>query len=269
MKWITMIVLASGSMAMAQTQEAPALKGPSVSESAAKPTLIERDFAGKLKRLDVSAEEGALRLMKLAPVESEKADRIIAERAAIIDRAVIEDLDTVIQIHNAGLNGDKAEAIRLLQEFAKHLEPLKSRGKLMDELAGALDEANRERFRALVQEYRAAALQDTIEQATSRGEKLTRPQAMGREVALAVGLEIKRSYQRQITSKTEDFERLLASLSLKPEQETKVRNAVTDYVQQTKGKPTPEQKRQIFWKIYGELDKTQRRQLVDYYKSLK
>lgn len=258
-----------GQDARPEPNQEPVLKGPTVSAPATKPTLVEKDFSGKLKRLDVPAEEAALRLMKVDDAARSRIDTILSERAAIIDKAVIENIDLVVQIHNAGQSGDKAEALRLFQEFAKKLEPLKARGKPVDEIASALPEDQREPYRALVSEYHQAQVADTMAQARGRGEEMGLKQAAGRELVGAIGLEIKRSYERQIGSRKEDFEKLLASLNLKPEQETRIRNMVTEYGQKTKLNPSPEQKRAMFGKIYKELDAEQRKALVAYYQGKK
>jgi hypothetical protein len=245
----------------------PALQGPKVKEAGGKPTLVEKDFNGRLKRLEMSAEEAALKLLTIDDATKAKIDVILGQRAAIMDKALIENIDLVVQMHNAGQSGDKAEALRLLQEFGKKLEPLKARGKLMDEVSDVLPDSQRPQFVALVKEYREAAVRDTIEQARSRGEEMTLKQAAGKELVQAIGQEIKRSYERQILSKTADYEKLLASLDLKPEQESTIRRYVTDYVQETKYKATAEQKRALFMKIYGQLDSGQRKKFVEYYRA--
>ncbi len=265
MKALIAAVLVVCASASAQDAE-PALKGPTVATPGARATLVEYDFNGKLKVLDVPAEEAALKLLRLDEATKAKTEKILAERAAVLDKAVIENLELIAQIHSAGQSGDKAEALKLFAEFAKKLEPLKARGKLVDEMKSALPETEREKFAALVKDYNEAAVNDTVNQAKARGETLRGQEAVGRTVLQAVGREIKRSYDRQITSRTADYEALLAGLELRPEQETKIRNMVTDYVQQTKGNPTAEQKRDLFWKIHKELDKDQRRALVRHYR---
>lgn len=262
-------IMGVGSAALAQQPkpEEPALSGPKVKEAAAKPTLVEKDFNGRLKRPEMPAEELALKLMKIDDATRAKVDVILGQRAAILDKAFIEHIDLVVQISNAGQSGDKAEALKLFQEFAKYLEPLKARGKLMDEIRGCLPEEQKEPYKELVTEYHAALVKAAMEEAHAKGEELTLRQAAGKEMLAAIGQEIRRSYERQILSKTADYEKLIASLNLKPEQESKVRGYVTDYVQETKYKATAEQKKALFLRIYGRLNAEQRKTLVEYYRS--
>ena len=178
---IALVLVAAASVAMGQQPE-PALKGPTVATPAAKATLVEQDFKGRLKRLEIPPEEAALKLLSLDEATLKKTDKIIQERAAILDKAVIENLELVGQIHNAGQSGDKTEALQLFREFAKKLEPLKARGKLMEEIQAALPDEKQERYAALVREYHEAAGEDTVDQAASHGGKLSPREASGREV---------------------------------------------------------------------------------------
>lgn len=264
MKWLLVSMLVLTTAAAAQE---PVLKGPTVSTAEPKTTLVDRDFNGRLRALETPPEESALDLLTLDDATKAKTRKVLVERATILDKVVIENLELIGQIHNAGQSGDKAEALRLFAEFAKKLDGLKSRGKLVDEIKSALPEADRERYAAMVKEYHEASIQDTMDEAKSRGERVTRREATGRVVLQAIGREIKRSYDRQVTSKTADYERMLASLGLRPEQESKIRKWVTDSFQQTKGNATPEQKRALFWKIYQELDASQRQELMKQYRA--
>ena len=258
------IVLAMALPVFGQEAE-PALKGPTVSITRAKATLVEQDFNGRLQRLEIPPEEAALKLLALDEATLARTGAILAERAAILDKAVIENLELIVQIQSAGQSGDKPEALKHFQEFAKKLDGLKARGKLVDEVKAVLPSEKQEQYAALVKEYHEAAIRDTRESASRRGEKLTLNEAVRREMLQAIGREIKRSYDRQITGKAADYEKLLASLDLKPEQETRIRNMVTDHLQQTRANPTAEQKRDLFWKIHKELDRGQRRKLTAYY----
>lgn len=265
------IALAAGllplgpTMAQQPAASQPALGGPKIREEPAKATLIERDFSGKLKRLDSSPEEVALPLLNLDADTKAKTDAILAERAAILDKAVIDNLDLVIQIHNAKESGDKAEKLRLLGELMKHLKPLTARGPLVDELAATMPKPQADTFKKLVADYRDAAIAENQADAKARGEKLTQRQATIRENLVTLGLDIKRSYNRQITARVADFERILAELNLSPEQETKVRNMVVEFAQQTKGRPTADDKRSLFFKIMAVLDSEQQKTLMRLY----
>jgi hypothetical protein len=260
------IALLAASPALAQPAAAPKapppLQGPAVTEAPAKPTLVERDFAGKLKRLETSPEEAALALLTLDEETRSKTQAVLAERTAILDKIVLDNLDLVIQIHNARQSGSRIDQLVLLGDFVKAMRPLNDRGTLADELLPVLPLAQGADFRALVREYNQAATAEIVAEAKSRGERLTPRQAATRESLIVLGQEVKRSYERQITSKTAEFEAIIAQLNLDPDQDSKIRNLVLDYAQEVKGKPTADQRRAVFFKIMALLDSEQQRTLV-------
>jgi hypothetical protein len=87
--------------------------------------------------------------------------------------------------------------------------------------------------------------------------------ATAAEALAAVGREIRRSYDRVVTSAVKDFEELIKRLELSPEQEAEVRRLAQDSFQQTAGKATPAQRGELFVKIYGVLEPGQRAKLVE------
>lgn len=259
---ILLASLALPAAATAQTETPAPLQGPRVSEPDAKPTLVQRDFAGKLRRLEVSPEEAALALMKLDAEAEAKTRSILNERTAILDRIVLENLDLVVRIHNARAGGDRRELLMLLAELSVALKPLTDRGTLSEELVGALSLDQAVTFKALVREYNQAAAAETQAEARAAGERLTVRQVAAREALIVLGTDIKRSYQRQIASKTAEFEQMLVQLDLTPEQESKVRRMVLDYAAAAKGKPSQDQRRALFYRIMEVLDAEQQRTLV-------
>lgn len=247
-------------------QPAPApLGGPKVQPRQAPASLVERDMSGRLRRLEVPPEEAALDLLNLDAGTRAKADEIIAARNQILDQIVVDNLDLVVKFANARQAGDRAEQIALLQELSAKLQPLNARGTLSAELRSVLPREKARQLESLVSEYRRAAAEDWMAEAQARGERMSRLQANVRENLATLGLQIRRAYERTIASKAEDFEALLAQLNLRPEQESKIRTYVADFIQATRGKPTPEQRQALFVRIMGVLDPDQQRALVRSY----
>ncbi|MEX2219008.1 MAG: hypothetical protein WD749_09635 [Phycisphaerales bacterium] len=228
-----------------------------------RPTLVQRDFNGRLTKPQLPPEEAALALLTLDPEARARADGVLASRAAILDRIVRENVELIIQLYNAGQAGDRPEQLRLLGQFAAKLEPLQARGSLETELAAAIPADQTPLFRSILEEYRTALTEDLALQARSTGQRPPRPRAAAARLALAtLGLEIKRSYERQIGGKAAEFERLLARLSLSPELEARIRTQVTDWAQKTKGNPTEADKRALFVSLLSQLNAEQRRTLI-------
>jgi hypothetical protein len=252
--------------AVAQTDKpADPLRGPQVAKTPRPTSLVERDFSGRLKRLDVPPEEAALDILRLDAATKAKTDQILAARAQILDKIVQDNIDLVVRFANARQAGDKAGQLAALNEFSGKLQPLNVRGKLADELRNALPREKTARFDNLINDYRRALADEDMADAQARGENLTRLQVNLRQNLQSLGVEIKRSYERTIAAKSAEFEQLISQLSLRPEQEAKVRSLVTDFVQRTQGKATPDQRRDLFFKIMAELDPDQQKALMNAY----
>jgi hypothetical protein len=241
------------------------LRGPQVRERPARRTLVERDLSGHLQRPDVPPEEAAIDLLGLDAEAKARVDQILAARAAILDQIVTDNIDLISRFANARQAGDRAEQFAALEELSKKLQPLNARGKLGDELRAALPPEKTRDYDNLVSEYRRAAVDADMAEAQARGERLTRLQANLRENLASLGLQIKRSYERTIAAKAADFEQLIGQLNLTPEQDSKIRGFVTQFVQDTKGRPTQEQRRSLFFRIMGELDRDQQKKLMAAY----
>jgi hypothetical protein len=241
------------------------LRGPTVRDKPAQPTLVERDFSGKLKRPEVPPEEAALALLNLDPGAKAKVDAVLAARAEVFDHVVLDNLDLVVRLHNARQAGDKMATVNLLTEFMRKLAPVNARGRLAEEIHNALPAEQAAKFDAIVAEYRTAAMAEARREAERRGERVAPRVLETRENLASIGAEIRRSYERQISARAAEFERIIAQLGLRAEQETKIRNMVTDYAQQTKGKATPEQRRTLFFRIMAELDQDQQKRLMALY----
>lgn len=243
--------------------EQPDLSGPKVTVSAGPGTLVERDFQGRVRRLDVTPEEAALDLLDLDAETLDRIDRVLSERWAIIDRVVRENVETLVELASAQAAGETREVLGYVRHLLGEMSDLRERGRLEDELAALLEPSQRERFRALVREYRQAVIDDAIDQAKARGERLGRLQASVRVSLEEVGLEIRRSYERLVEPAQAELERLLSKLDLSPEQEVEIRRMVEDFAQRTKLNPTEKQKRELFWRLASKLNVEQFRRLIE------
>jgi hypothetical protein len=250
---------------------AEVLSGPKVDETAGRSTLVEYDFQGRVERLETSPEEAALGMLKLDEATKKATAEILAERTAVLDKIVVENIPLLIRFQTAQKAGDKRDLADLTKDLAAKLEPLRDKGKLKERLLVVLPEDQRSRFDTLVTGYWKAVLDeardDAAKQAKEAGKRsgrlATTREALRKEIALAVGQEIKRSYERTIGQRAADFEKLLADLGLDPETERKVRGMVTDHVQKYLGSSTPAQNRELFFRILSVLNEEQRAKAIE------
>ncbi len=109
-----------------------------------------------------------------------------------------------------------------------------------------------------MQDYWAALTQEDEETLKAKGKPMTPTQIRGYETMLAFAAEVRRSFDRQVAAKTEQLNDLLTKLNATPEQEGKIKALTSDYFQKTLGKPTMQQKRELFQAILKELNDDQR-----------
>jgi len=240
------------------------LAGPKVKTGDARKSLVEREFGGKLKRLDVDPAQAALELLDLSEEEQIATDRVRFERAAIMDKLVTDNLREVAEMANAFQARQTMEGLRLLKELFDKADAWRARGKLEDELAAELSEPNAAELLRLTREYMDAALAESAVEPGLNGKPRGRLGALMHERLTTLGHEIRQSYERTIGAGAKDLDALLKRLAVTPEQESVIRAVIQDTYVATYGKPTKAQQAAAFLKIYGELDAEQRKEFAKY-----
>jgi len=259
------------------TGDAP-LSGPSVTTPAKKATIVERDVAGKVKRLDATPAEAAVRAMKLDKETRAKVDEIFAKQAAALDAIVSENLKLIVQVSQAKDSGKHDEQRAALAELMEVAKPLRDRGMLGQQLAGVLSAEETRQMRTMVQGY-FEAVQKDLEDAPAMAPDAAKPDgaagksdkkrgpdrggsAMRGEILQIAGNEIRRAYERVVTQRSREFDETLKTLGLTPEQESKVRKIVGDSFVAKYGKASPAEQARVFREVYLTLDESQRAQLA-------
>jgi hypothetical protein len=245
------------------------LLGPSVAPAAvATTTLIQRDFAGKLVRLEVPPAEAAVKALDLDPPTRAKVDSVLLARSALLDRLVGDNLKLLVKLQAARQSQDKDETRKLFEELFEKSEPLRARGTLANELTGVLTPDQASRLRSMTEEYVKASIDErAAEKGSGKGLTLVESLRIQREAAREetfsiIGQELKRAYERTVGQRIADFDKLLKDFNVTPEQESKIRKIVQDNFTATYGKPTPQQRAKAFTEIYALLDAGQREQLL-------
>lgn len=260
-----------------QTADAPAtpdpLSGPSVDPADAGPTIVERSFDGSLKRPDIRPEEAALRKLTLTSAEQAAADAVLADRAAMLDGIVRDNLELLVRAQGARASGDGVEIAKVNKEFREALHPLALKGRLGEQLAAALEPDNARAFNRMVREYyRALVVQGNkgkpdgdpmpgdVDEMTimDSGGTGGRRAALVRQLGEVFGQEVRRSYERIAAEGQARLDDLVKALDLSPEQDAKVREIALDFVQKNLKYPTQAQRAEVFRKVLAELTPEQR-----------
>lgn len=258
---------AVGWVGVARAQSAPAadsppadvLSGPKVAETTSERTLVQRDFSGKVRRLEVPPEEAAIELLTLDEGARARVQRVLDERAAIMDRILADNLDLLVRFQSAR---ERRDRLKLLGEFRVAMEPLEARGTLRAELRAELPKSEAGRFDQLVDGYWETVTKEAVAEAKASDPKAKAGEVIVRERLQALGNEVRRAYDRRITQSVKQLDEFLAKLNLTPEQDAEVRGHVTRFVERTKGNANPAQRRELFGKILAGLNADQKRLLI-------
>lgn len=239
------------------SSDADVLSGPRVTGSERHGlSIIEREFDGRLKRLEQHPVLVALDRMSLSPESRAKVDEVLQRRNSALDTLVRDNLKLIIELGLANQAGDKAASQALLAELVQKAQPFLQRGPLLNELRDALPAAQYRELRNVVEEYFEASRSAAKNDASGKRDRFGSLVAMSFE---GVQYELKASYERVVQGPGDEFEKLIKELNLSPEQESRIRQKAVDFVQKTYGKPTKGQQVKIFLEIYGELTPEQRR----------
>lgn len=240
------------------------LAGPRVEREKPEPTLVERSFDGTVKRLDTDPAELAVLRIELTDRSRQAVETILLERKAVLDKIVTDNLELLSRFQGFE-SAEPDERRELRAELSRITRPIRARGRLIDELEHALTADEYQQVRSMTREYWEAlfAQETSDQQGPQRARSMIR--FVSREAVRLAGQSIKASYERTIGQRSDDFEQLLTTLGLTPEQEGQIRKVVGDEFTATFGKSTPQDRARTFRKILGILDQDQKQILIERY----
>lgn len=267
------IMSACPSLAMHQDDDPPLLSGPTVSSPDQKPSLVQRDFAGALTRLERHPAEAALDHVfgpfSIDQSTQDAIEAILSERRKALDELVIDRLDLLVKLSNGGNEADRAESVRALRQA---LGPITRKGKLGDRIRALLPEDAAREHERLENEYVQATIEDRIQllsaEQMSGSQRGLRMRAQAIEMLVGLGAEVRSAYERTLVQRGEELDELIASLKLSPEQDGRVRAIIREYTEKAlldKGSREDARARtDVFLKVAAELTPQQRRRLLEH-----
>jgi hypothetical protein len=249
-------------LARAQPQPTPSdaapLAGHAVETAPAKATLVERDFMGELRHADPTAVEAAVKLLTLAPDESDRVNKVLADRALALDNFVEQHLDLIIRFGNAEHSTDGKEKFLLAVEAFQRLAPLRERGPLDQQLKDAMSPDNAKAFDRLLREYWNALAEDD--------KKLPKPKGRLGVVAEAkfkdLGKEIEAAFHRAEKGGGILYGYLFQGMTLKDEQRQRLHELCATYSQGGLDNKDKKEQGTFFLAVVQILDQDQRKEFV-------
>jgi hypothetical protein len=235
------------------------LRGPGVPESTARVTLVQRGMSGELLPLDAPPAIAALEALALDGESHERVQRLLGERARLMEDLVFANLRLLSQIEGVMAAGSPGEKLVMIREGLAALEPVRAWGRLDHRVAEALPAPARARFRGLIREYERAS----FEQARSSGGSEHRWQHRMARYWADLGWEIERAAERVLKEDERDFvEGLIVPLGLSPEQEGRIRARLENFLFALGRRPTGADHFRLLEEIKAELTIEQRWKLL-------
>jgi hypothetical protein len=236
------------------------LRGPEVG-AGAEPSLLSRTYDGRLRRLEVAPEVAALDLLELRDDERARVLAILDERAAALDRVVIENIDLLTQIEGAAEGGMVLRLLHLAAQIHNRFTDVVGHESVGDQLASVLPREQARRLESVAGEYWDALLNEECGEDAGRIERYITQRRMALEM---FGAEIEHSVERVFEDTEDDeFEVVLAQLDMTAEQQQAVDNHIANFVKQTRMTPTKQEEVALLMSIYRELDEERRTRLFE------
>ena len=244
-----------------------ALSGPKVAKTTKNASLVERDFDGKVRRLEISPEEAAIGLMNLDETTKAKVDEAITARSLLLDVFVRDNLDLLLRFSTASASNDTQEQGMLLRETYEKAQPIRQHGSLQETIGVVLSLEQKKSFVGLVQEYRTALADEEI--ATGKpGKNGKKPDRAGTMLKIGFeqfGQDVKRAYERVIAEGRGKLEEFIKQLDMSQVQEERVRKLTLNFAQAHINTPaTQKEKTMFFLDISAALEPSQRAKLLKY-----
>ncbi len=240
-------------------QEDP-LAGPRGANGAKRATLVEIDYAGRLKPREGTIEEAALRVLEVDDATRSRLDAVLQERARLMDELVSRNLRTLIRLGSASESGRKIEALTHAISLWEKGQPIREKGSLRSRLAAQLDEAQRRRFNGLIEEYLHAARRDGVEPG---GKPKAWIEVALQERFRGLSSEVERSFARQTTNGEEEAEAFFDGLGLSPEQTQHIRQTFENFVLERGFNPTQGEQALVAAQVLAYLDEDARQRVIE------
>ncbi|TVQ59087.1 MAG: hypothetical protein EA379_12040 [Phycisphaerales bacterium] len=185
-----------------------------------------------------------------------------AERARAWDDLFRNNIALILRAQSAAAAGDRDALAADLRDLAERAPELRDNAAYTRDLLAALPPADAAKAQSLAREYRAALLAELRARAGDDREALAA--LVTRERVEAFGRELRRAYERTLLADSAEFEALLETLDLTPEQQATVRRAVTDYAQKNiLNTATPEDRAKLVQTLRETLTHSQWRTLLN------
>ena len=261
-----MVVIAAwGPLALAQPADPHGdpqpLAGPTVVDQR-EATLGDRAYDGSMPALTAPAPESTLDLLDLSEGEQRRVSAILGERAAVWDRAVADNFESLQLFQAAEAEGDRLAQFSIVWGFLSSLEPLSERPLLEVELRSALEPQNQGEYDAILARYGSERLAHARAEAERTGTAFKGVEFALEGIGKTLELEIGRAFERRLSDGSMWLEMIVRELDLSADQDQMVRGMAADYFDEVGLDPTEAEQEAFFIKLLMRLRPDQAAELL-------
>ncbi len=258
---VVMLAALAGLSMAAQPPEKPVLAGPSVPDRVTR-TLVQHDMRGEFIRVEGRLETAALTVLGADQHQRDAIRDTTADREGAINMLLVDQVDLVERGVDAFRAGDVDKEWALLRELRAKIDPPDTRDPLLKPLSEVLAPEQHAELVRLLDEYWKAWVDLELRGDSDRSDQ-ARARTQERLVLLIFQEEVRQAYERTLRPYRERLERIDAIAEPTPEQRTQIREAMMDFIRQTRLKPSMSERRRAAQRIYAALDDTRRLRLID------
>ncbi|MCE2968319.1 MAG: hypothetical protein ACK5WB_04000 [Phycisphaerales bacterium] len=204
------------------------------------PSLVHRDFTGRVVRPETPIEVLALEGLGLSPADRARVDEILGQRARDLEVFVLENIETLGELYGAVRTSNTRETIRLILRLAGRLPPSLGSGTLQQQLADVLPAHLRDAYNARLEDYWLALIDDDRAQRNLNAPR-ARWQALAEDRLQALGKELAQAFERTVASGDLVHRIVTRDLGLTPDQNAAARDLAREFQEKTGGNPTQAQ----------------------------
>ncbi len=241
--------------------DASLLRGPTVPESAIR-SLVDFDARGEFIRVEGRPEVAAVAVATLAPEHRELVRLAIADREQLLGLFLVDHVDLVKEATDAIKAGDLERVEAIYRDAYDLFDSDHDRDPLLPRFAELLTPQEYQQVARLVDEYWQAWIDWELRGDNDPPDQV-REQTEQRLSFLLFREELGQAYRWSLGPFREKLETLYDVTQATPTQRAAIREAIIDYIRESRLSPTVDQQRSTADRIYSVLEEEQRRRLFE------
>lgn len=258
MQLLTALAILLLASPIAFSQPADTLRGPRVDREQID-TIVITDMSGNFTPVEGRPELVAFARVCDDPDDLARARELGTSRVFDLAELLVDEIETVRTITDALAEGNNAYAQTLLAQLRLRHDPEMLRDPLRAGLEPMLEDAQRERFDRILDEYWDAWIAANTPESDQNMQGQPRTPAIKQQIENRLNNElfqrdIANAYEYSLKRYRDAMQAMYDAIEPTPEQRAWIRNRVIQHIKDTRLNPTLEQREALMLEIYDMLD---------------